>query len=56
MKLTTWTLAAIIASLSFANPLLEANSTGSPQGEKEQLAREFVAYANQLAVARDNRN
>ncbi len=56
MKLTTWTLAAIIASLSLANPLLEVYSTGNHQGEKELLAKEFVAHANRLAVARHNGN
>lgn len=56
MKLTTLALGAIIASLSLAHPVLETNSPGTPQGEKEQLAREFVAYAHQIAVTRDNRN
>lgn len=56
MKPTIWAVTVVIAVLSLANSLPVANSKESPQGEKELLAKEFVAYANRLAVARDNGN
>ena len=56
MKLTIWAVTLVMAVLSLVNSVQEANSTESPQGEKELLANEFVAHANRLVVARDNGN
>ena len=56
MKTTIFAVAVVITGLSLANPLIEANSTENPQGEKELLANEFVAHAHRLAVGMDNGN
>ena len=56
MKPKIWAATVVIAVLSLAYSLQQANSRESSQGEKELLAKEFVAYAHRLAVARDNEN
>jgi hypothetical protein len=56
MKTTIWAVTVVITVLSLANSLQDSNSTESPQREKELLAREFVAQAHRLTVARDNGN
>ena len=51
MKITFLAITAIIAGLCLAHPRLEAKSTENPEGEKEQLAKAFVAHAERLAAA-----
>ena len=51
MKITIFAITATIAGLFLAHPRLEAKSTENPEGEKEKLAKEFVAHANRLAAA-----
>lgn len=53
MKIAIFAITAIIAGLCLVHPRLEAKSTENPEGEKEKLAKEFVAHAERLAAAEE---